>query len=87
MNLNPSKPMTLGQYMPVSTLTGDGTIVNQVKLIQDKFILAHDIQAYGCASIAPFINFFIHSFIYSHSMYPYKVTEPRGYRNSRHTVE
>jgi len=74
MNLNPSKPMTLGQYMPVSTMTGDGTIVHQIKLIQDEFILASDIEAYGCAGIGPFI--------YSHSMYPYKVTEPRGYKNN-----
>jgi len=54
----------MGQYMPVSTVTGDGTFVHQIKLIQDKFILAHDIQAYGCAGIGPFIYFFIHSLIH-----------------------
>jgi hypothetical protein len=59
MNLNPSKPTTLGQYMPLSTMTGDDIIVHQIKLIQDKFILAHDIKAYGCAGIAQFINLII----------------------------
>lgn len=65
MNLNPSKPMSLGQYMPVSTMTGDCTTVHQIKLIQDKFILAHYIQAYGCAGIDPLTFSFIHSFTHN----------------------
>jgi hypothetical protein len=81
MNLNPSEPMTMGQNMSLSTMAGGGTIVHQIKLILDKFILAHGIKAYECAGIAPFINFLINLFIYSCSMDSYRVTEPCGYRN------
>jgi hypothetical protein len=72
--MNLSKPMTLGQYMRLSTMNGDSTAVHQIKLIQDKFILTHDIQAHGCAGIAPFINFFIHSFTFHVSLQGYRTT-------------